>query len=276
MQFLVESKTENVEIIERRIGFIGAGNMGKALISSLVKDGYENIIVSDMSQDALDVIEEEYKIRTIQDNIYLAKQSEIIVVCLKPDDVGEVLDHIKDYAEEKLIISIAAGRTKSYLSKYTGHERVVRAMPFMGSMYGRGATAYTLGEGCNEDDKKNVIEIFGKSGIVFEVEEEQMHAVTCLASTPGLIAMYLHTIIEELKGHGIHEQVARDYLANVCYTIGDMVKTGELPLEIHRKVASPGGTTEAAHKYGEKHHFYDVLNGMINAAVERSKELGEK
>jgi pyrroline-5-carboxylate reductase len=276
MQFLVESKTEKVEIMERRIGFIGAGNMGKALISSLVKDGYGNIMVSDMNQDALDMIEEEYKIRTTQDNIYLAKEVDIVVVSVKPNNVSEVLESIKDYANEKLVISIAAGKTIFYLSKYIGHERVVRVMPFMGSMYGRGATAYTLGKGCMKKDKKDVVEMFGKSGIVFEVEEEQMHAVTCLASTPGLIAMYLHTIIEELKGHEIHEQVARDYLANVCYTMGDMIKTGELPLEIHKKVASPGGTTEAAHKYGEEHHFYDVLKGMINAAVERSKELGRK
>ena len=274
MQFLVE--TERLEIMDKNIGFIGAGNMGKALINALVKDGYENIIVSDMSQDALEKIEEDYKIRTTQNNINLAKEADIIVVCVKPNHVGNVLENIKNYVHEKLVISIAAGKTVSYLIQHVGHEKVIRVMPFMGSMYGKGATAYVLGNGCNDEDKKKVVNMFGKSGIVFEVKEEEMHAVTYLASSPGLIAMYLHSIVEELKGQGIHEQVARDYLANVCYTMGDMIKSGESPLEIYRKVASPGGTTEAAHKYGEEHHFYDVLRGMINAAVERSKELGNK
>ena len=250
--------------------------MGKALISALVNAGYDNIIVSDMNQDNLDNIEEEYKLKTTHDNIYLAKESEIVVVCVKPDNLGKVLDGIKDYANNKLVVSIAAGKKLTYLSEHLAHCRVVRVMPFMGSMYGKGATAYTLGKDCNEQDKKDIIEMFGKGGIVFEVEEQQMHAVTYLASSPGLIAMYLHTITEELEEHGIHEQVTRDYLANVCYTMGDMLKSGERPVKTYKKVASRGGTTEAAHKYGEEHHFYDVLKGMINAAVEKSQELGRK
>lgn len=185
-----------------RIGFIGAGNMASALISSLVEKGHKDIIASDKEVSQLDRLNANYEIEITSDNLQVVGTSNTIILSVKPQDLEAVLSEIKNGLDNKdntddkitisnkLVISIAAGKTLQYLEDRLNYSRIVRAMPSMAIKYGLGTSAYVCASGCSDIDRKAVEYLFNRKGVVFEVEEKDMAAITYLASLPGLMAKY--------------------------------------------------------------------------------------
>ena len=253
--------------------------MASALISSLVKKGHKEIIASDKDTSQLDRVKAAYGIETTLDNLQVVSRSNTIILAVKPQNLEEVLNEIKSEisndkgTNNKLIVSIAAGKTLQYLEDRLNYSRIVRAMPSMAIKYGLGTSAYVCSGGCSDTDRKAVEYIFNRNGVVFDVEEKDMAAITYLASLPGLMAKYLRAIALTLKHYGLRPEITKAYLSSILKTTAMLIDSNESFEKRYRAVASKGGTTQAAHKYGLKHGFYKTLAGMVGAAIERCREL---
>ncbi len=267
-------KTSLNAFLEHSIGIIGAGNMGSALVAGLIRKGNKKLYVADHDETSLDRFRQQNSsVKTSTSNKETAGNSEAIIIAVKPQQVDEVLYDIKDIVEGKLVISIAAGKSLKYLQNCLSYNRVVRTMPFLGSRYGYGATAYVAGKGCTRQDKELVEYIFGNPGFVFEAKEEQMEAVTVLASKIGWDAQLNQTLLTELEKQGLGDEVIRKYIAAVLRTQAAMIEEGKNFQNIYSTVASNGGTTQAGHEFGSEKGFYELHKGMISAAIRRCKEL---
>ncbi|MBT4824916.1 pyrroline-5-carboxylate reductase [Candidatus Woesearchaeota archaeon] len=254
--------------MEKRIGFIGAGNMGGAIANTLVEKGYKEIKVSDKNPETWTNLKE--KIETTTSNKYVVENSDIIILCVKPQHMDEVITEIKDYCKDKLVISIAAGKTLEYLENNIGHSRVTTAMPFMGVMYGYGATGYVCGKGCSVEDQKTVYNLFEKIGAVSMIPKENMEDMTAIASMPGWVIQYCDAMMGGLK---LKKPFTKQCVAKVLRTCADVLESEEEPNEFYKRIASAGGTTEAGYEHAKQKGLYKIAKEMVNAAIKRYREL---
>ena len=269
--------------MRENIGFIGGGNMAEALINGLIsskmfKSG--DILVSDIKKERLNYLKKQYSIKSIEDNKILIKQSDIIVLAVKPQNIGEVLQEISPYViKEKLVITIAAGIKLSYIEKHVQEGTpVIRVMPNTPALIRLGASAVAEGQFANYEDMKFVQEMMESVGVVSIVPEENMDAVTGLSgSGPAYVFYFIEALIEAGIRLGLTPEVAKKLTLNTVIGSAKMVlETNENPVVLRQKVTSPGGTTEAGISALDRGKFYyDIINA-IEEATNCAKELGSE
>ena len=270
----------------KKIGFIGGGNMAEAIIkgmlsSSLIKAS--NILASEPSKSRQTFLTSEYKIKMVKDNLDLVKKADILIVAVKPQIISEVLNGIADQVDaKKLVISVAAGVPVSKIegALSSGKKKklsVVRPMPNTPAVVQEGVTAISPGKGVSKSDLKISHEIFQAVGRTVEVPEEQIDAVTGLS---GSGPAYIFMIIEALSDAGVKMGLSRD-VANeltVQTVLGSALlvrETGASPGDLKNRVTSPGGTTIAGLHALEKGSLRATLMNAVEKATLRSKELAE-
>lgn len=268
---------------EKKIGFIGSGNMGEALISGLVlskaaKPG--NIICSDIAEDLLERIQDNYKVSTTTDNVEVAKKSEIVIYATKPQILGSVLKETASALDQsKLIISIAAGVPLAAIASGLGKElRLIRVMPNICAFVKESATAIAAGEYALKEDVALARAIFDSVGrTVFIQENVLMDAFTGLS---GSGPAYIFIIIDALADAGVKMGLSRkDSLFLSTQTVLGAAKllleSKEHPGQLKDRVASPGGTAIAGIHTLEQGGLRTTLINAVESAAKRSKELGE-
>lgn len=266
-----------------KIGFIGGGNMGEALISGLVLSNAakpENIICSDISQDLLDELKKKYKIAITTDNVEVAKKSQIVVYATKPQILGDVLKETASALNtSKLIISIAAGVPLAAIASGLQKElRLIRVMPNICAFVKESATAIAAGEYATKEDIAQARAIFDSVGrTVFIQENILMDAFTGLS---GSGPAYIFTIIDAMADAGVKMGLSRkDSLFLSTQTVLGAAKllmeSGEHPGQLKDRVASPGGTAIAGIHTLEQGGLRTTLINAVESATKRSKELGE-
>jgi len=240
------------------IGIIGAGNMGMA-IASAIKG---KVFLSD-------------KNKRISDNVTVAKRSNIIILAVKPQDMREVLREIKPYIKEKLIISIAAGCATSSIEEVLGKVRVIRVMPNMPAMAGKGISAVTPGRFAGPKDLKTAFGIFSKVGEVVEVKENMMDAVTAVSgSGPAYYFLFTHLLAEAGEASGLEKGLAMKLAKATFIGAAETACRKNLSMEeFVKKVASKGGTTEAALKIFKHGKLGAIIKKAVKAAAHRSLML---
>jgi pyrroline-5-carboxylate reductase len=276
----------NLVLKNKKIGFIGGGNMAEAIIkgmlsSSLIKAS--NILASEPSKSRQTFLTSEYKIKMVKDNLDLVKKADILIVAVKPQIISEVLNGIADQVDaKKLVISVAAGVPVSKIegALSSGKKKklsVVRTMPNTPAVVQEGVTAISPGKGVSKSDLKISHEIFQAVGRTVEVPEEQIDAVTGLS---GSGPAYIFMIIEALSDAGVKMGLSRD-VANeltVQTVLGSALlvrETGASPGDLKNRVTSPGGTTIAGLHALEKGSLRATLMNAVEKATLRSKELAE-
>jgi len=268
---------------EKKIGFIGGGNMGEALISGLVLSKAakpENIICSDISEDLLEEIKDKYNISTTTDNIEVAKKSDIIVYATKPQILGSVLKETAPALDQsKLIISIAAGVPLAAIAAGLDKElRLIRVMPNICAFVKESATAIAAGEFASDDDVAVARAIFDSVGkTVFIQENILMDAFTGLS---GSGPAYIFIIVEAMADAGVKMGLSRkDSLFLSTQTVLGAAKllleSKEHPGQLKDRVASPGGTAIAGIHTLEQGGLRTTMINAIESATKRSKELGD-
>lgn len=267
----------------KKIGLIGAGNMGEALISGLIQSGAsdaKSILCSDVAQDQLNSLSEKYKISTTTDNVEVAKKSDIIIYAVKPQILGEVLKQTAPALDtSKLIISIAAGVPLAAIASGLHKDlRLIRVMPNICAFVKESATAIAKGEFATQEDVEMARAIFDSIGkTVFIQENILMDAFTGLSgSGPG----YIFTIIDAMADAGVKMGLSRkDSLFLSAQTVMGSAKllleSGEHPGQLKDRVASPGGTTIAGIHTLEEGGLRTTIINAVEAATKRSKELGD-
>jgi len=268
---------------EKKIGFIGSGNMGEALVSGLVLSKAtkpENIICSDISLNLLKEVRQKYGVLTTTNNMKVVEKSDIIVYATKPQIIGSVLKETAPALDKsKLIISIAAGVPLAAIAAGLGKElRLIRSMPNICAFVKESATAIAAGEFVLEGDVEMARAIFDSVGkTVFIQENILMDAFTGLS---GSGPAYIFIIVDALADAGVKMGLSRkDSLFLSTQTVLGAAKllqeSKEHPGQLKDRVASPGGTAIAGIHTLEQGGLRTTLINAVESATARSKQLGD-
>ena len=267
---------------DRKIAFLGGGNMAEALIKGLISAGTAKpgrILVTDISADRLAHLKQTYGIVTQETNLSAAREAEVLIVSVKPQVVDRVLAEISSVVDERrLVISIAAGIPLARLEKALREgSHVIRVMPNTPALVLAGAAALSGGKHATADDLALAQSIFTSVGRAVIIEEKLMDAVTGLSgSGPAYVFMIIDALSDAGVKAGIPRTLALELAAQTVYGSAKMVlETKEHPAKLRDMVTSPGGTTiEGLHAL-EKGGFRAALMNAVEAATERSRDLGK-
>ena len=268
---------------DKKIGFIGSGNMGEALVSGLVLSKAakpENIICSDIYPETRQAIQEKYGVLTTASNIEVCEKSEIIIYATKPQILGSVLKETAPALDKsKLVISIAAGVPLAAIAAGLQKElRLIRSMPNICAFVKESATAVCAGEFVQEGDVEMARAVFDSVGkTVFIQENMLMDAFTGLS---GSGPAYIFTIVDAMADAGVKMGLSRkDSLFLSTQTVLGaaqlLLESGEHPGQLKDRVASPGGTAIAGIHTLEQGGLRTTLINAVESATKRSKELGD-
>lgn len=273
----------------RIIGIIGAGNMGEAILAQAIKHRNKdkrlrpnNFIIVEKDRLKAAFVKRVYKVKNAQDVEELVFRSDVIIVAVKPQDIGGVLEEMQ-YAlkarkkKRVLIISIAAGISTSYIEgKISEGTRVVRAMPNMPASIGEGITALCGGSSVNAADLSIAKEIFALLGATVVIKKEGLiNAVTAVSgSGPAYLFYIALAILGAAEGLGLDKETANTLVYHTFIGSMDLLSGHKFDAEtLISKVASKGGTTEAALNVFQEKHLGDIISGAIRAAYLRAKDL---
>jgi pyrroline-5-carboxylate reductase len=265
----------------KKIGFIGVGNMGCALVNGLLrtkKVAGRNLILSDVAGEKLASFARLGAVVTLE-NKTVARDADILILAVKPQQMTSVFAEIvKELNKKTLIISIAAGVTTATIEKGLGRVAVVRSMPNMPALIGSGITAVAKGSRATDADIRTAREIFGAAGEVIIVEEKMMDAVTALSgSGPAYLCYFYECMIDAGLNLGFTMEKARELShATILGTVRFLDQMKEVPEHLRRKVTSPGGTTEAAVTFLQENGFMNTFVSAVMKAKERAEELSRK
>ena len=270
----------------KKLGFIGGGNMAEAMIKGLLSASFieaKNIFVSEPSKAKRDTLHAEYKIKVSADNRELVKKCDILILAVKPQIFQEVLVDICSLVDsDKLVISIAAGVPISIIDDALRGDKnkkfsIVRTMPNTPALVQEGVTAIASGKHVNKTDVKIAHRIFEAVGRTVDVEEDQLDAVTGLS---GSGPAYIFMLIEALSDAGVKMGLSRE-VANIL-TIQTVLgsaklarESGKHPGELKDMVTSPAGTTISGLHALEEGSFHTTLMNAVEDATLRSRELGQ-
>ena len=266
--------------IFNKIAFLGGGNMAEALIKGMLSADVarsRQMVVTDTSPARLTYLKK-YNIKTARNNVEAVQEADIILLCVKPQVMDAVLAEIAVAADSrKLVISIAAGITISRMEKaLLANPRVIRVMPNTPALVLSGAAALAKGSSATNEDLALALEIFSAVGKAVVIDEKLMDAVTGLS---GSGPAFVFTVIEALSDAGVKVGIPRplalELAAQTVFGSAKMViETREHPAKLRDMVTSPGGTTIAGMHELEKGKLRAVLMNAVEAATNRSKELG--
>jgi pyrroline-5-carboxylate reductase len=268
--------------IDKKIAFLGGGNMAEALIKGLIAAGTadpKQIQVTDLSADRTAHLKNTYGITIQKSNADAAREADVIILCVKPQVMERVLAGITPAVDaKKLVISIAAGIAIGRIEKALNeHSRVVRVMPNTPALVLAGAAALAGGKNATSEDLALAQSIFNSVGKAVVVEEKLMDAVTGLSgSGPAYVFMIIDALSDAGVKAGLPRPLALELAAQTVYGSAKMVlETKEHPGKLRDMVTSPGGTTiEGLHAL-EKGKLRATLMNAVEAATARSKELGK-
>jgi pyrroline-5-carboxylate reductase len=267
---------------DKKIAILGVGNMGEALVSGLIgskSSAPKNIICTDVRQSKLDEIKSTYNVRTTGNNLQAVTEADIIIYAVKPQILATVLIETAPKLDtSKLIISIAAGVPLAAMETCVKKDlRLIRVMPNIAAAVKEAATAIAAGDHATQEDIKLAIEIFSSIGkCIFLKENELMDATTGLS---GSGPAYIFLIVDALADAGVKVGLSRqDALFLAAQTVLGAAKllmeTQEHPGQLKDKVTSPGGTAIAGLATLESGGLRTTLIDAVEAATNRSKELG--
>ncbi|MBW1981187.1 MAG: pyrroline-5-carboxylate reductase [Deltaproteobacteria bacterium] len=266
-----------------KVGFIGGGNMGEALIKGLLTSerlAPEQISVSDVRHDRLLYLQNNYGVHTTEDNGSLARDTDIMILAVKPQNLEEVVAELKgNLAHSPLLISIVAGVSLHRLqSGLVAAIPMVRVMPNAAALVLEGASAIAPGEHATAEHLAAARVLFESVGKVVEVKETDMDAVTGLSgSGPGYILLFMEALIDAGVFLGLSRSVARDLVVQT--TLGTarlLAQSDEHPATLRDRVTSPAGTTINGLQVMERAALRATLIDAVAAATERARALGKK
>lgn len=254
--------------------------MGGALVQGILRAKLcesGDITVADRVEAAARALAEKTGVSVAVGNAEAVASANVVMLCVKPDDVRDALDAAAEVLADKLIISIAAGVTVWTLESHAHGARVVRAMPNTSALVGRSATAVAPGSDATAEDVALATRILGSVGKVVPVTERQMDAVTGLSgSGPAFIYLVLEAMSDGAVAAGLPRKLAYDLAIETLAGAAEMASsTGEHPAILREMVTSPAGTTSAGLMVLEQCGTRSAIAQAVAAAAARSQELCE-
>lgn len=277
-----------------RIAIIGAGNMGEALLSGLLRAGRQvkDLVVVERLGDRAKYLADTYGVlvTSLADAV---ENATFVIVAVKPADVEPVVGDIAEVAAraeenspEQVFITVAAGVTTTYLeSKLPAGTPVMRVMPNAPALVGAGVSALAKGRFATPEQLKEVAALFDSVGGVLTVPEAQMDAVTAVSgSGPAYFFLMVEALVEAAVGVGLSRPVASDLVAQTMAGSAamlleqmeqdrDAAPDTSTAARLRAMVTSPGGTTAAALRELERGGLRTAVDEAVQAAKTRSEQL---
>jgi pyrroline-5-carboxylate reductase len=253
--------------------FIGAGNMGAAILTAGIKSGVLNPKTTYVSDPA------EEKVKQLQNELGVQSgrpaDAEVVILAVKPQIIEKVFPI--QSAENAVFVSIMAGVASGRIAELAGTENVCRVMPNTPAMVFAGASALFFSDKVDDTQKQFCRGLFGACGKVVELQdEEQMHAVTALSgSGPAYFFRFTEELAVAAKKLGLPPELAASLAQQTFIGSAELLKqSSDSPAELRQKVTSPGGTTQAALEAFDEAGLGEVVQKATVAAEQRSRELG--
>ena len=270
-------------MIDKIIGFIGAGNMGNAMIggicnSSLVTTG--QIIASAHSAETLERLKTSYSIETTLSNETVASRSDILFLAVKPNKFDEVIPQIAAYVKNTcIVVSIAAGKSIAAIEDGFGKDiKLVRAMPNTPALGGEAMSALCPNEHVTDEELHTIVQLFECFGKAEVVPESLMDAVVGVSgSSPAYVYMFIEAMADAAVADGMPRAQAYKFAAQSVYGAAKMVlETGKHPGELKDAVCSPAGTTIEAVAALEAGGLRNTVITAQRACAQKSKDMAKK
>ncbi|MDZ4198562.1 MAG: pyrroline-5-carboxylate reductase [Kiritimatiellia bacterium] len=262
-----------------RLAILGAGNMAEAFVQGLAGTAFpaNRIRVTDIRPARLEEMSRRYGVEVSDSNREAAVWADALLLAVKPQNLATVLSELSgiDFSN-LLVVSIAAGVQTSWIEeRLEGPAHVVRAMPNMPALVRSGVAALCGGTRADAEDLQEVETWLRSLGTVVRVTEDQMDAVTALSgSGPAYVCLLMEALASVAREIGLSDEVARELILATVHGTGTLLReTGLDAADVRRRVASKGGTTEAALAILEGQQFSEVVRRAVHAAYSRSREL---
>lgn len=266
--------------MHKKIGFIGVGNMGKALLKGILTAKIatpENIVIYDTYQRIVKQLQEEQGVRSVETPEELVAIVDVIILAVKPNMIATVLNGIQTkLTTEKILISIAAGVTIATIEQNIQPDcKVVRVMPNTPALVSAGMSSISFNSFIAPDEQNEVLSIFESFGKAEIVPEELIDAVVGVSgSAPAYVYLFIEALADGAVLAGLSRVQAYQFAAQTVYGSAKMVlETGMHPGELKDMVCSPGGTTIEAVRTLEAGNFRGTVIDAVVSAAKRNQEL---
>ena len=263
-----------------KLGFIGAGNMGGAIIGGVVSSGFVNacdITVADRDAKKLNDLRDKFGVNISLDNLDCT-DADVVFLCVKPNVIEYVIEELNSQVQnDTVFVSIAAGQSLEKLAAMFDNPQVkiVRVMPNTPALVGEGMSAVCANENVTEEEMQTVLGIFNCLGKAQNVSENIMDAVTAVSgSSPAYVFMFIEAMADAAVRGGMSRDMAYTFAAQAVLGSAKMVlETKKHPAELKDMVCSPGGTTIDAVAVLEQEGMRNAVMKAMEACINKSKEM---
>lgn len=265
-----------------RLGFVGTGNMGSALLRSIVGANFlpvDNISMFDVNTEKLEQLKKETGINYMASAQELVEWSDIVILAVKPNILKTVLEDLKPKVDlKKVIVSFAVGIPISFYEDILGKDRkIVRTMPNTPALVGEGMTLISQNKNVNELELSIIKKMFDCAGKSEYLSEKLMSEVTALTgSSPAYVFMFIEAMADAAVLSGIPRELSYKLAAQAVLGSAKMVlETGLHPSVLKDQVCSPAGTTIEAVASLEKNGFRYAIMDAMNECTKKARLIGE-
>lgn len=266
--------------MSKKLGFIGAGNMAKAMMGGIIRNEIipcEDIIASDAYAPSLAAARESLNIETTESNLKVIEEAEVVVLAVKPQYYAAVINEVKEHIREnQIIVTIAPGQTLERLNSLFGRDvKIVRTMPNTPALVCEGITGVCHNDLVTKEELDYVCNILSGFGEVEVVGENLMDVVVSVSgSSPAYVYMFIEALADGAVLDGMPRDKAYKFAAQAVMGSAKMVlDTGKHPGELKDMVCSPGGTTIEAVRVLEEKGFRSAIIECMKSCVNKARGL---
>jgi pyrroline-5-carboxylate reductase len=262
------------------LGFIGAGKLAGSVLRGLILRNFcapSAILASEPNAETRAQLQNELGISFTIENTEVASQADIVFLGVKPQMVLPVLRELSDAIANKLVVSFAAGIRIPQMEAVSP-ARIIRVLTNTPSAIGHAASAFASGTRATDQDREKIRAMFGAIGVVVEVGDEQIDAVTALAgSGPAFVYAMIEALARGGEKMGLSKESSLQLAAQTALGASEMMITsGKSPEELIKMVVTPGGTTAAGLRVMEERSVADAIADAVEAATKRGQEMAKE
>ena len=265
-----------------RIGFIGGGFMGEALVSALLKESVAqagDVTVSDIAQARRETLASQYGVAVTAKSVEAAQGADLVVLAVKPQEFPAVAAELRGTLDGgQTVLTIMAGVPVKRVVEELGHEAVVRVMPNTAAFVGQAMSVWIATPAVSDAGREAAVRLLGALGREMRVSDEKYldMATAVSGSGPGYVFLFLEAFIDAAVHIGLRREQAQELALQTMFGAVCLAReTGQHPAELRNMVTSPGGTTAAGLQVLEEAGLRAAVIDAVEAAYERAKELGE-
>ncbi len=259
-----------------KVGIIGFGNMGSAFAKGFsLALGKENVLVYDKDPAKREVAVSD-GFAFAGDPYFLIKESDVILLAVKPKDLKDLLGSIKDQIDSRIVVSVAAGVPLKFYEDILGSgKKIVRLMPNLAVKVGKGTVAYADNGNLTEEEALSLKDLLSRCGEVFEIPEDLFDSFTALAgSGPAFVFSFIDALAMAGVRGGFSYETALKIVVSTLMGSGELLRSeGGNPNDWITKVTSPAGTTVEGIAYLEKKGFRGIVMGCVEKTIKRARDL---